>query len=462
MNRKINRNINIALIRRSSKEGFALPITLGLGLIMILIAATLIVRAQGDQTTASAQKATAQSLAIAEGGLSRTLAKLNQSNPDISPLLKRTYDPNGLTGAAVNEWTTTTPTGQIEWTTSSNQPCAIAPNALLSGTIGNSTYTVLAYRYDPSTKKGTLVVKGSVPVGVTSSESRVQQVVNVSPKSASFIAVLGTNDIALGNNDVLGINGNVACTTPANCPITTCPPTHATSITAIGGGGSANVDGKIFIGSITTPTLPAMPSTWSGSGTAPTTAFTITDSGSAFNYTSNNTTLVFPRPSDIATHVAGTPYHYSINNINANGFNITINTQRNAATNPTGDPVYFWVSGTISMGGSSQLNHTASADNPTAFRIYGTSTTSQDILVASGASNVDAFIFAPNARVGINGTGTIDGIVYAKSFGEIGANGNAVINVPNSANLASSLGDLAVYFSNQTDSISSWQRQEVP
>lgn len=460
MNRKIiNRKLKIAFIRRSSEEGFALPITVGLGLIMLLIAATLVVKAQGDQTTASAQKATAQSLAIAEGGLSKTLAKLNQSNPDISPLLKRTYDPDGLTGTAVNEWTTTTPTGQKEWTTSSNQPCAIEPDALLNGTIGNSTYTVLAYRYDPITKKGTLVVKGSVPVGVTSSESRVQQVVNVSPKAASLIGVLGTSDIALGNNDVLGINGNVACTNTTNCPLT-CPSSQARLIDAIGGGGSADVDGKIFVGSITPPTLPTMPTVWNGIGTAPTTEFTL----QLPDYTVNNTILVFPRPSDFLTHRAGTPYHYKIDTINASGFNITINTQRNIATNPTGDPVYFWVSGEIRMGGSSQLNHTASADNPTAFRIYGTGspTPVQDILVASGASDVDAFIFAPNARVGINGTGTIDGLVYAKSFGEIGANGNAVINVPNSPNLASSLGDLAVYFSNQTDSINSWQRQAVP
>jgi hypothetical protein len=53
-------------------------------------------------------------------------------------------------------------------------------------------------------------------------------------------------------------------------------------------------------------------------------------------------------------------------------------------------------------------------------------------------------------------------MVYAKSFGEVGANGNAIVNVPNNPNLASSLGDLAVYASNQTDSINSWQRQAVP
>ncbi len=441
----MNKKLKIAMENRYSDRGFALPVAVGMGLIMLLIAATLVTRSHGDQATASAQKATAQSLAVAEGGTSRTLANLNQSNPDVSSLLKRTYDPNGLLGSAVNEWT------------ASNMPPCTTTTGLLSGTIGNSTYEVLAYRYDATNKTGTLLVKGLVPVGGASSESRVQQTFNVNPKAGSVIGVLGTNDISLGNNDIRGINGNVACTNTTNCPVT-CPYTTASAKDAIGAGPQADIDGKIFLGPVTTPTLPTMPTIWNGVGTAPTTAFTI----SLGDYTTNNTTLVFPRSSDFTNHVAGTPYHYSIGTMNANGFNLTINTVKNATTNPTGDPVYFWVSGDINMGGSSQLNHTAPSDNPTAFRIYGTSTTSQDMVVASGASDVDAFIFAPNARVGINGTGTIDGMVYAKSFGEVGANGNAIVNVPNNPNLASSLGDLAVYASNQTDSINSWQRQAVP
>lgn len=450
----MNKNLKLVLKNRSAEQGFVIPIAVGMGLIMILIATTMIVRSQGDQVSASAQKATAQSLAVAEGGMTRTLFKLNQSSPDVSSLMKRTYDPNGLLGTALNEWTT------------ANMPPCTTTSGLLSGTIGNSSYEVLAYRYNATTKTGTLLVKGLTG---TSSESRVQQTFSIGSKAGSLIGVLGTSALSLGNNDIAGINGNVACTNSTNCPV---PSGSCSSLTnasnntvardAIGAGPQADIGGKIFLGPLTSPSLPPMPSAWNGSGTAPTTEFTITNSGSAFNYPDNNTTLVFPRSSDFTRHIAGTPYNYSINNINANGFNITINTQLNASTNPTGDPVYFWVNGTINMGGSSQLNHTASSTNPTAFRIYGTSTTSQDFTVASGSSNVDAFIFAPNARVGINGTGTIDGLVYAKSFGEVGANGNAVVNVPNNVNLGSSLGDLAVYFSNQTDSINSWQRQAVP
>lgn len=453
----MNTKLKIALIRRYSNQGFAMPIAIGMGFIMLLIAATMIMRSHGDQVTASAQKATAQSLAVAEGGITRTLAKLNQPEPDISSLLKRTYDPinpdtgkNYLGSDGIPNSNDETTTAVNEWTSSNMPPCTSTTD-LLSGNIGNSTYEVLAYRYDATNKTGTLLVKGQV--SATSSQSRVQQTFNVKPRESSLIGVLGTDDISLGNNDVRGIYGNVACTNTTKCPVS-CPYTTASAKSAIGALGSANVDGKIYIGSIPTPTFPTMPTVWNGTGTVPTTPFTI----SLGNYTTNNTTLVFPRSSDFTNHIAGTPYHYSIGTMNANGFNITINTLKDATKNPTGDPVYFWVSGDIDMGGSSELNHNNSS-NPTAFRIYGTSTTSQDIKVASGASDVDAFIFAPNARVGINGTGTIDGMVYAKSFGEIGANGNAVVKVPNSPNLASSLGDLAVYFSSKTDSTNSWQRQ---
>lgn len=457
----MNKNLKIVLKNRSSEQGFVIPIAVGMGLIMILIATTLIVRSQGDQVSASAQKATAQSLAVAEGGMTRTLFKLNQSSPNVSSLMKRTYDPIdlstgktylGLDGKANSGDELTVAVDEWE----ANKPPCTTISDLLSGTIGNSPYEVLAYRYDAATKIGTLLVKGQISTG-NSSEARVQQTFSVSSKAGSLIGVLGTDDIDLGNNDIRGINGNVACTNITKC-VVTCPYTQASAKTAIGGLGSADIDGRIIIGALASPTLPTMPAVWNGVLPAPTTEFAM----QLPNYTDNNTTLVFPRSTDLITHVAGTPYHYSIGTMDANGFDLTINTQTNLATNPTGDPVYFWVSGNINMGGSSQLNHIASSTNPTAFRIYGTSTTSQDFVVASGASNVDAFIFAPNARVGINGTGTIDGLVYAKSFGEVGANGNAVVNVPNNINLGSSLGDLAVYFSNQTDSVNSWQRQAVP
>jgi len=54
--------------RSQNEQGFAIPVAVGIGLITILVATTMMLRSQDDQVTALAQKQTAQSLGIAEGG----------------------------------------------------------------------------------------------------------------------------------------------------------------------------------------------------------------------------------------------------------------------------------------------------------------------------------------------------------------------------------------------------------
>lgn len=75
----MNKNLNIALKSRSTEQGFALPTAVGMGLIMILIGTTLIMRSQSDLVSASAQKDTAQSLSVNEVGVTRTLAAFKQN-----------------------------------------------------------------------------------------------------------------------------------------------------------------------------------------------------------------------------------------------------------------------------------------------------------------------------------------------------------------------------------------------
>ena len=74
----MNGKLKIALRLRSNEQGFAMPIVIGLGLIMTLVAITMIVRSQGDQVTASAQKATTQSLGTTETGITRVQSLLNR------------------------------------------------------------------------------------------------------------------------------------------------------------------------------------------------------------------------------------------------------------------------------------------------------------------------------------------------------------------------------------------------
>jgi hypothetical protein len=56
---------------RRDDSGFALPIAIGVGLFLIIVAASIILRSQQQQVTAIAQKQTASSLSAAEVGVSR-------------------------------------------------------------------------------------------------------------------------------------------------------------------------------------------------------------------------------------------------------------------------------------------------------------------------------------------------------------------------------------------------------
>ncbi len=60
-----------APVLRRGDSGFALPISIGVGLFLIIVAASIILRSQQQQVTAIAQKQTASSLSAAEVGVSR-------------------------------------------------------------------------------------------------------------------------------------------------------------------------------------------------------------------------------------------------------------------------------------------------------------------------------------------------------------------------------------------------------
>ena len=73
-----------------TQKGFALPIVMGMGMVMMVMGLTAIIVAQSDRTTAFQRKQTNSSLAASEGGLARTLAQMTLPNNAV--LLTRNYD----------------------------------------------------------------------------------------------------------------------------------------------------------------------------------------------------------------------------------------------------------------------------------------------------------------------------------------------------------------------------------
>jgi len=177
----MNKNLKIALKNRSSEQGFAIPIAVGMGLIMLLIATTMIVRSQGDQVTASAQKGAADSLSTSETGVTRvqslfntwrvlpsvTLTNIDTSSSswqkvfDASPVnvCLASGASNPTAGYRVNEWITLTNGDKFKIIDYTYKP---DPYKFVDGTSGPRDYTQIGVTGSnfiiPASNAGTVVV----------------------------------------------------------------------------------------------------------------------------------------------------------------------------------------------------------------------------------------------------------------------------------------------------------------
>ena len=75
--------ISALLDSHSQEKGFTFPLALAMGLIMLLVGTTMMVRSKDDQVNAVIQKQTAQSLAVAEAGISQVVNHLAKHPEDI-------------------------------------------------------------------------------------------------------------------------------------------------------------------------------------------------------------------------------------------------------------------------------------------------------------------------------------------------------------------------------------------
>lgn len=475
MNKKLK--IGLMLLNSSRDRGFAMPLALGMGLVMLLVAATMIVRSQGDRITANAQTQTAQSLAAAEAGISRTLSILNQPGNDF--LLSLTYDPSGITGSAVNQWNTTGFTNAgLPCPNQRTVPTDLSSSTTQDTTVGSSggTYRLRAYRFNNNgtatrtDDTGTLVVEGKQRNGASRLNITIP-VVQI-PKPNSFPGLFASNIVNLGNNDVLTVTGgtgasaNVIC---EDCVIdqnqcTANGPTQQGLNNAVGRGANSNVAGDIFISNPNIPAVPTAPTTVCSATSGPDCRIAITGAQD-LPRTSDTTqraawiTAAVGNTNNPWSQVgaASQPYHYVVGGFPVGNSTVTIDT--------TTAPVYLYVSGDITLSGQGTIAHTTgTADR---FRIYGNpadptnAVADQRITLSGGSTASNVFVFAPDAIMGINGgSGSPDirGAVWTKTWDGSSSN-NADIAVPdNMPNLLGGLFSSAGVQANQARPTSAWQR----
>lgn len=207
---------NSASIRH---EGFALPLAMGLGLVMMALAATATIVAQSDRKTSLNRRETGASMLVTEAGIARFLTQLRASHNSV--LLNRNYDPlnsktgrnflgpDGIlnsgdeTGQAVDQWT--------NYNINTIHPCVagsvtVAPSINMTGTLGSDNqFTLKAYRYNSFKKEGTLLVGGFQG----QSESHILIRFSVITANKDFPGLLMSQGVYLQGRTISGPAGNL-------------------------------------------------------------------------------------------------------------------------------------------------------------------------------------------------------------------------------------------------------------
>jgi hypothetical protein len=413
--------------RSRASEGFSLPLVILVVLALLASGLAVVARSSSAVIGSVRQQQSREAREFAESGAARTLESLNRNYRHLL------IYPN-------SQWATAVATVLCPGSSANNVTNPITQTDTFA--VGGTTvgrYTVEAYTFDGNEYyggTGVLRVRGERldPSGNVLATARVEQQVDIAtkpcgsvvttpPTSTGFPGLLA-NTISLGNNDVLGpIDGNVVCTS--------CTGTTQEEIRAeMNAGPNSIVNGNLFAGPVTLDPIPPRPSALNGLA-----GLSITD-----------TTTLSALATDGASSNSGNCYRENgvtsclINSINMSGGGRTLTIQTT-----TNNPVRLYVTGNVSFRGDASMRHTIngvvptspSAANSANLAIFGNpldtnNANDQTVLISGGSQAIDAFIYFPDGRVGINGGSSnpdLRGAVWAKQWD--GSNSNmAEILVP--------------------------------
>lgn len=448
----MNKNLKLVLNNHSNEQGFALPIALGMGLIMLLIAATMVMRSQGDQVTASTQKSTAQGLSVAETGITRVQALFKQY-----PILaSKRYD--STTGT--NEWNDLFTAARLTCPSLDNPvPDVIGTNGWIY-IAGFGHFKIIKYQPNtPSNGIGTLEVSGTTDKNTSTLEST-----NIPQGSVSSLSVeipyatsSTTNPPGLWTATLASVDDNKSIgetkqRIDGNVLTQDCDTSNFDSRKNFP---DPNTDGWDVSSApyIKFPSLPPLPSHIT----------TVTTFGND-DVKLPDDFPVSPDPDSPDT------YSYLVPSIDVKSLTVS-----------SGKKVRLYVQGNINVGGKAGISgetnalqiygSNAAGINGTAvnYSLDGTSHTTTEIGL-NGGDNIHAFIFAPAAIAGVKGgggSGGFYGSIWIKNwagppFGS--SSDKIVIQVPDNFNwslLPSSLVSGGGLPGQMIQPVVNWQRKEV-
>ncbi|HEY9828194.1 MAG TPA: hypothetical protein V6D19_22375, partial [Stenomitos sp.] len=329
-------------------DGFALPIAIALGFVMLSFAGLSVMVAQSDRNTAAQRQTSSASILVSDSAMARVLLQLSNSNNGV--LLNRNYDPiNPKTGSnylgadgaplsgdetatAIDEWAGYNPSvnpcyQQLGWS---------APNLALTGTLGSKeTYTILAYRYDKQKRTGTVLVEGNYKT-IT---SRVLVSMTIEPAMDNFPGVLVIDNWHNNSAGKLVLRGRSIEGTQGNTYYPPLPSSNPalTGISAPGDATRPSYLDAIYSGSSDGATKDTVAGKMFACGLTPTIA--PTPQGPNLGVITTSQTLV---------GAAGSISYYQVDGINLTGFQtLTVDT--------TAGPVYIFYNGPIRLKNSAKI-----------------------------------------------------------------------------------------------------------
>jgi hypothetical protein len=495
----INELSRLLLLTRFQAKGFALPLAMAVGLILLVGGMSMILRSQSQQAQVLAKQATDKGLAAAETGLSRYQILMNQyramaaycanSSAEVPCNSGTTW--SNITDAALGNNNTNFCSGSggsgsgngsgtssavttIQAAASPSTWQAVDPNDPSKG-----QYRLVSYTYAPATGVtapngpgiGTLTVEGRVNQQFSNNQStlattRLQAKIPItqvtggsSPSSPPglWIRWNPTSNASGGSTQI-----------QSNIKDSTCPADSNTSKVATLQSYQqppntytySSTPGEPF------PSLPAEGQNPPATGTPGFYSFTKV----------TNSTGTLPRVGDTP---ANNTYIYRLTDTSKSieltgGLNLDVNAGSgntvilyldgdmvlsggSTITVGTGTKliIYAGPTSTVTLSGGSATGPISnSSGDPVNAQIY---VYSSDNVTLSGGSGMNVFVFAPNSAVTQSGASTVTGTVWAKSWS---ASGGSILTQANT-NLANTKLGASSTPSLQLGTVGTWVRQQV-
>ena len=416
----------------NSQAGFTIPLALGMGLIMIIVTASIIGRSQSDRTTTTFQKESDRSISVSEAGIVRVRAYLDRHK--------------FLATKNLNNWVNTldllpsdrSGCGLIDFTQARQQALLFQNSSWIDLDSSNpkkGRYKIVDYQYQNGMGKLTIVSEiASDNNTQNTSSSKLNVEIPIGSESANILPpALWANTFNLSSAQK--ITGQIRA---ISCPLP--PPIDPDGVAGV------NYGNLLTGGQITADPFASMPLP----KIAPSTAILIPAITSS---------IQLPRISSIDLPDANNEYHYLVDlDSLSSGYSIKLNDGDSININILPDrKVNLYLKGNIDLAGSKTIGVDPTHPN---LRIYGSSQTTK-LTIKSNAA-ITAFIHAPLAdarslsAIPTLGSGMM-GAVWVKSWdSNTVANDLPIVQVGTWADF----GITKIEQPPQLSPINSWQRLE--